>query len=118
MAGSFRAARSDLRAPSVDAELTWVLENALPGDQVVVADDDLGEYYLGERPIHYGDIDWQEPFATRVWFVVDDDARIRYPQEVAWIQEHSRLMAIFDVTVPGRIYVMRVYLYTPDFDSG
>lgn len=100
------------------AALHYIRENVQPGDAVVVNDVELSEYYLGNRPSHYGAVDWHEPLPRRVWFVEEEGAWKSYPNEMGWVQQHARLMAVFDVEIPARTFPMRVYLYTRELIPG
>lgn len=85
------------------------------GDRVILADIDIGRYYLNQRvyPLNREVMDLVQVRDTRVWFVVDDPTEELYPEYAAWIFNHARLMENFDVYVHARIYKIRVYLYDP-----
>jgi hypothetical protein len=47
-----------------------------------------------------------------VWFVVDN--RSGFPPSLQeWIETNSNLMGVRDVYIPGKLMMMRVYLYQP-----
>lgn len=82
-------------------------------DLVIAAEPSLGEYYLQSetRGYHTVEIDQLSQFGGGVWFVEDMVVAELYPQKLAWIQEHARLMANFDVHANARNFKMRVYYY-------
>jgi 4-amino-4-deoxy-L-arabinose transferase-like glycosyltransferase len=94
------------------AAFAYIDERREPGDVVVSADIDIASYYLGEAgQLHFG---WFSPerisAARRVWFVEDMIVTERYPEQREWMLKHTRPMAAYDVRLPGRTYLMRVYL--------
>lgn len=93
----------------------YIRANQREGDRVVLADIDIGRYYLNQRvyPFLQEVMDLVEVRDSRVWFIVDDPTEELYPEYTAWIFTHARPMENFDVYVHARIYKMRVYLYDP-----
>jgi hypothetical protein len=98
--------------------LHYIREHAEPGDQVVVSDVELAEYYLGRRATHYGAVDWHAQMPARVCFVEEEGAWKSFPEEMADIQKQARLVEVFDVVMLVRTFSMRVYLYSPGLVSG
>jgi hypothetical protein len=89
------------------------------GDKVFVADTDVGDYYLGHEtyPIDkFKRSDFSGKNA-RAWFIEDMTTDELFPERLAWFQENARLVANYDVTVRGRTFKMRVYLYDPAWET-
>jgi mannosyltransferase len=101
--------------PDWKAAFEFIQKHRQPGDVITTSDRAIGEYYLQDRPMPFK---WFEPgqdlaFTNRVWIVEDMVFAEIYPQKARWVEEHTRLMANFDVIVHARNFKMRVYLLDP-----
>jgi len=86
-----------------------------PGDLIVSGWPELGSYYLDESVVSSFEIKDEDIVKSenRVWFVVDN--RSGFPPRLqSWIEMNSQLIAIRDVSIPGKVMKMRVYLYQPE----
>lgn len=94
------------------AAYTFIRERMQPGDLVVAADTDVGDYYLSRKTFPMSQFD-QAPFEhfQRVWFVEDLDAGELYPDAIQWVRENAMMVTNFDVRASVRLFTMRVYLY-------
>jgi hypothetical protein len=88
-------------------------------DLVFSGEPDVGDYYLGQRTFSLGNFDESalKRKNRRAWFVTDMNTEELYPQQLSWIEEHTRQVANFDVAVRGRTFKMRVYLYDPAWET-
>jgi predicted membrane-bound mannosyltransferase len=94
----------------------YIREHGQEGDTVVVSDFDVFQYYLGE-PFVFQTWD-QAPNAAegeatgsgRVWYIEDMTVAERFPEGLAAMPEYAALAADFDVRLPGRNFMMRVYV--------
>ncbi len=82
-------------------------------DPVVTTWWELGKYYLDGEVISMNELD---PVAVverdqRMWFV--DDGWVN-PALSTWLQENGELIDVRDVQMPGKAFVVRVYLYDPE----
>lgn len=83
-------------------------------DLVVSGWPEIGTYYLQDEVLnaHEVSIDEIQNGPHRVWFVVDN--RSGFPSNLqAWIEANSRFIAVRDVYLPGKLLMMRVFVYTP-----
>ncbi|OGO35107.1 MAG: hypothetical protein A2W35_11500 [Chloroflexi bacterium RBG_16_57_11] len=97
----------------------FIRERLQDDDLVFAGDPDVGDYYLGQRTFSTGDFE-ESAFRSkfrRAWFVIDMNTQELYPQQLAWIEEHARQVANFDVPLRGRTFKMRVYLYDPAWET-
>lgn len=81
-------------------------------DIVVAARAQIGKYYLG-RPvqgINSVDIEAVRQSTRRTWFVVNEEVD---PDVQQWIDDHSELIQVLDVYIPGNVYGLRLYLFDP-----
>jgi hypothetical protein len=94
----------------------YIKDHGQAGDVVVGSDYDIFHYYLGE-PFAFRS--WEQvPYAAteqatnsgRVWYVEDMTVAERFPEGLAAMPQHADLAADFDVRLPGRNFLMRVYL--------
>lgn len=95
--------------------LQIVREEKGPGDLVVVANTGVGDYYLGEevvgiRQLARLDLDQYR----RVWLVEDMTVKQLYPEEHAWIENNTQLVANLDNHFSARVFTMRVYVYAAE----
>ncbi len=91
-----------------------IAQSKYPGEFVVSGRPEIGRYYLDEavKSAHNVEIVDIENSDSRVWFVVDN--RSGFPAELQeWIEMNSQLMGVRDVYMPGKLMMMRVYLYQP-----
>jgi hypothetical protein len=74
----------------------------------------LGRHYLGENVIWANNLDPDTLIRNhrRAWFVIDLNSGID-PDVYQWVEEHSKLVGIHDVYMPGKRMVMRVHVYDP-----
>jgi hypothetical protein len=87
-----------------------------PGDQVVVTNTQLGDYYTGDQTQNYFRFD-SENLPTdggRIWFVEDNNLGEKTADKLRWVEANSELIANFDVHVRARNFKMRVYLLDPE----
>jgi mannosyltransferase len=91
-----------------------VQEQGLSSDQVVSTRPEIAEYYLGVAAIDSNriDLDGIEAGGERTWFVLDSRTHISDRLQT-WVDENSKLTGVFDVHMPGKEMLMRVYLYDP-----
>jgi hypothetical protein len=97
------------------AAFAYIKAHQQPGDRVLTANREIGDYYLGTQTTAY---EWEQAAALlggneRLWLVEDFTTQELYPEIQAWMQAQARLMAVYDVNVYARDYKMRVYLYEP-----
>lgn len=95
-----------------------VAEQQQPGDRIISTRPEIGQYYLGAGTeiTDSQAMDLESELATGqpLWFVLDNRTYVS-PDLQAWVDEHTRLQGVRDVSVPGKTYQMRVYLYDPAF---
>jgi mannosyltransferase len=91
-----------------------VQNQGLPSDHVVSTRPEVAEYYLGIEAIDSNriDLDGIEAAGERTWFVLDSRTHISDRLQ-SWVNENSHLTGVFDVHMPGKAMLMRVYLYDP-----
>jgi mannosyltransferase len=91
-----------------------VQEQGLPTDQVVSTRPEIAEHYLGMQAIDSNriDLDGIEAEGKRTWFVLDSRTHISDKLQ-AWVDQNSELTGVFDVHMPGKSMLMRVYLFDP-----
>jgi hypothetical protein len=101
------------------AAFNFIQERQLTDDLVFAGEPDVGDYYLGQRTFSIGDFEENalKRKNRRAWFVTDMNTQELHPKQLAWIEEHARQVANFDVAVRGRTLKMRVYLYDPDWET-
>lgn len=88
-----------------------------PGDKVVTTREELGEYYLAQ------DVTWTqgllprhvEASGQRTWFVIDNRTGFVAPDLQDWLLRQTRQVGVYDVALPGKTMMMRVYLYDPAY---
>lgn len=94
---------------------TLVQKEKADGDQFVSTRVELGEYYLDQEVIDATHLDPKVITASgkRTWLVIDN--RSSYPNKLEkWIAENTELVGVHDVYLPGKTFMMRVYLYDPE----
>ncbi|MEM9773006.1 MAG: glycosyltransferase family 39 protein [Chloroflexota bacterium] len=93
----------------------YVKTNIEDGDIVVTDQPVLANFYLDSQSLNITRFDLENAKSTnqRIWFVENIVTREIYPQHHQWFWENGRLVSEFDVHLPARTYIMRVYLYTP-----
>ena len=91
-----------------------VAEHKLLDDLIVSGRPEIGRYYLNDkvksaRNVKIEDIENSD---QQTLFVVDN--RSGFPSKLQeWIEDNSQLIGVRDVYVPGKVMMMRVYLYQP-----
>jgi hypothetical protein len=91
-----------------------VAQGKHPSDLIVSGRPEIGRYYLDDPVISASNVKIDEiiNMNNRVWFVVDN--RSGFPPSLQeWIETNSNLMGVRDVYIPGKLMMMRVYLYQP-----
>jgi hypothetical protein len=85
-------------------------------DLVIVANPELGDYYLKDDTVALSQVDLTglEQNRARVWLVEDMVAHEVFPEIHHWFAENANLVAVLDVRVQARNFIMRVYLYEPE----
>jgi 4-amino-4-deoxy-L-arabinose transferase-like glycosyltransferase len=85
------------------------------GDVVAVAHSDIGKYYLGPDSTNFYNVNFDEIDSSgrRIWFIEDMNVAELAPEKAAWLRQHAQLVAVHDVHVEARQFLMRVYLYDP-----
>ena len=83
------------------------------GDVVFASRPEIGTYYLGRgvQRIETVDLDAVAQPGRRTWFVVNSEEVDAHVQQ--WIKNNGELIEVFDVTIPGNVYSLRLYLYDP-----
>ena len=91
-----------------------VREEKQAGDLVVAGRPEVGAYYLGEAVLSPQEITINgiTQAKQRVWFVLDNRSGIP-PFLQRWVEDNAQLVSVHDVSIPGKIMTMRVYLYQP-----
>lgn len=86
-----------------------------PGDLVFATRPEIGRYYLQQdvNSFYRMEPDKIKQNEQRAWFVVNTSTVGVDPALLGWIKNNSRLVEVFDVQIPGKIFDMRVYLYDP-----
>lgn len=92
-----------------------IAEGKEAGDVIVAGWPEIGLYYLDE-PVKNAVEEKPDEIASsksRVWFVVDN--RSGFPSKLQeWIEINSQLVGVRDVHIPGKLMLMRVYLFEPE----
>ena len=89
-----------------------VAQGKRPSDLIVSGRPKIGRYYLDEPVTSAFNVKIDEivNMNNRVWFVVDN--RSGFPPRLQeWIETNSNLVGVRDVYIPGKLLMMRVYLY-------
>jgi mannosyltransferase len=91
-----------------------ILKDKSTGDAIVAGWPEIGRYYL-EEPVQNALEVKADDIANsdnRVWFVVDN--RSGFPSKLQeWIERNSELVGVRDVYIPGKLMMMRVFLFDP-----
>ncbi len=94
-----------------------VQQQKRPGDLVVSRHRRLGDYYMRESTLGFEQVDltFVERSGIRVWFVEDANGQAKFPRVHRWIRDNAHLVSDFgaDVSIRGRSYQVRVFLYDP-----
>lgn len=96
------------------AAFAFIQEHAGENDRIVTPQPELADYYLqtlATSSLHWGDVDDMLGDEERVWFVLDLTTPSKEPAKHRWIVNNAQHVAAFDVTVAGRTFPMRIYLY-------
>ena len=101
--------------PDWKAAFAFVQSHKEPGEIVLSANKDIGDYYSQEKTkgLENFDITNIEESGVRVWIVDDWGSKDINPDTIRWVEENAGLVAIYDVWVQARNFSMRVYLYDP-----
>jgi mannosyltransferase len=101
--------------PDWKAAFAFVQSHKEPGEIVLSANKDLGDYYSHEKTksLESFDIDNIKESGVKVWIVDDWGAKDINPDTIRWVEENAGLVAVYDVRVQARNFSMRVYLYDP-----
>ena len=93
-----------------------VQQRRLPGDVVVTTRPEVAGYYLGEDATWTQGLQPEQVVSAgrRSWFVIDNRTGFVSPELQSWLEEETRLVAVRDVNLPGKTFMMRVYLYDPE----
>ena len=93
-----------------------VRERMQPGDLIFASSPEMGVFFLPDKQtlsIWDADLAAVVKEGRRAWYVTDmrlDDT----PQDIReWVSQHTVQVADFDVHIPGRVFLMRVYLFDP-----
>lgn len=83
-------------------------------DLVVAGRPEVGAYYLGGEvlPPQAVTVKGITEGEQRVWFVIDNRSGIP-PFLQRWVEANTQLVSVHDVSIPGKLMTMRVYLYQP-----
>jgi len=98
------------------AAFTLVNRLKEPGDQIVVTNTQLGDYYTGGPTQNYFRFDTQNlpTDGSRIWFIEDNNLGEKTADKLRWVEANSELIANYDVHVRARNFKMRVYLLDPE----
>jgi hypothetical protein len=101
--------------PDWKAAFQYVGAQKEPGDLVLSANKDLGDYYTQEetQELQSFDIDNIKESGVKVWIVDDWGAKDINPDTIRWVEENAREVAVYYVWVEARNFSMRVYRYDP-----
>ena len=101
--------------PDWKAAFAFIQSHKAPGELVLSANKDLGDYYSREKTqgLDSFDIDTLKTSGVKVWIVDDWGAKDMNPDTIRWVEANTGLVAIYDVWVQARNFSMRVYLYDP-----
>jgi mannosyltransferase len=98
-----------------------IVQQRLEEDDLVFATrPEVGEHYLQRQVGHVAEADTQsircgEP---RAWFLTEE-ATSRIDAELGrWMEEHSTLVDVLEVSIPGKSLSIRVHLYDARRDPG
>jgi mannosyltransferase len=85
------------------------------GDIVITTRPEIGRYYLQETIVTSHDKKPEEiiEMGERVWFVIDNRSGGLTPSLRNWILDNAKIEGVFDVQIPGKLFLMRVLLYEP-----
>jgi hypothetical protein len=106
--------------PDWRSAFAFIQSHKEPGEIILSANKDLGDYYLQEKTkgLDRFDINDIKESRVKVWIVDDWGAKDINPASIRWVEENASLVAIYDVWVQARNFSMRVYLYDPaNFNS-
>jgi hypothetical protein len=101
--------------PDWKAAFEFIESEKQPGEIVLSANRELADYYTQEKTksLEFFDINNFKEFGVKVWIVDDWSAKDANPDTIKWVEENTRLAAIYDVKVQARNFAMRVYVYDP-----
>jgi mannosyltransferase len=86
-----------------------------PGDVISTTRVEIAEYYLGVEPLWTQNLHPRDVVASgqRTWFVIDNRTAFVSSRLQTWLDEETRQVGVYDVYIPGKTMMMRVYLYEP-----
>lgn len=90
-------------------------QSAVEGDMIVSSRSEIGRYYLGRNVVPSQAIVPENIINEKrtAWFVLDNQTG-NVPQKLqTWLNEHASLKSVRDVSLPGKTFEMRVFLYQP-----
>jgi len=95
--------------------LAFIQSSREPSEHIVMTEPEIGQIYLKEATkdfsqVNFNEIEQQD---QTIWFIEDLDAQNLFPDQLSWVHEKASLKGVFDVTIQGRQYPMRVYEFTP-----
>ncbi len=101
--------------PDWKAAFEFIESEKQPGEIVLSANRGLADYYTQEKTksLEFFEINNFKEFGVKVWIVDDWSAKDANPDTIKWVEENTRLAAIYDVKVQARNFAMRVYVYDP-----
>ena len=101
--------------PDWKAAFAFIQSHKEPGELVLSANRELGDYYLQETTKGLESFDFNniKEAGVKVWIVDDWTAKDINRDTMRWVEENAGLVAIYDVWVQARNFSMRVYLYDP-----
>lgn len=98
--------------PDWKSAFHYLLRHKKDNERVFMTTPLLGQFYLNEKPEAIGQFDAREIQPDeRLWFIVDMTTGEKHPRKLAWIHEHAREIANFDIHVKARNFRMGVYQY-------
>jgi hypothetical protein len=85
-------------------------------DLVVASRHEIGDYYLDHEVIPSYSVSPEKLTAQgkRAWFVLDNQTGNVSHELRSWLNENGQLRGIMDVSLPGKLFEMRVFLFQPD----
>ncbi len=98
-----------------------IVQQRLEEDDLVFATrPEVGEHYLQQQVKHVDEADTQSIRCSepRAWFLTEE-ATSRIDAELGrWMEEHSTLVDVMEVSIPGKSLSIRIHLYDTERDPG
>lgn len=100
--------------PDWKGAFTYISRNELESESVFTTRPELGSYYLNREVVSINQIKPEEILNTRkgIWFVIGEPG-VHDPILEQWILENCDLSNVWDVYLPGKTMMTRVYHYSP-----